>query len=45
MSKPVVIDGQPIVITMSVGIAESELRLSHSSFTALFKAVDQAIMR
>ena len=43
LSKPIVMDGRPIVITMSVGIAESESRLSRPSFTELLKAADQAM--
>jgi diguanylate cyclase (GGDEF)-like protein len=43
LSKPIVMDDRPIVITMSVGIAESESRLSRPSFTELLKAADQAM--
>ena len=43
LNKPIVIEGRPIVITMSVGIAESESRLSQPSFTELLKAADQAM--
>ncbi|MHB1233141.1 MAG: sensor domain-containing diguanylate cyclase [Burkholderiales bacterium] len=43
LSQPIEIDGQPTVITMSVGIAESESRLSRPSFTELLKAADQAM--
>ncbi len=43
LSTPILMDGRPIVITMSVGIAESESRLSRPSFTELLKAADQAM--
>jgi diguanylate cyclase (GGDEF)-like protein len=43
LSTPILMDGRPIVITMSVGIAESESRLSRPSFTELLKAADEAM--
>lgn len=43
LASPVVIEGQPLTIAMSVGIAESESRLSRPSFAELLKAADRAM--
>lgn len=43
LAKPVDIEGHALFIQMSVGIAESESRLSRPSFAELLKAADQAM--
>lgn len=43
LSQPIVIEGKTITIHMSVGIAESESKLSRPSFNELLKAADQAM--
>jgi len=43
LAQPVEIDGDSVFISMSVGIAESESRLSRPSFAELLKAADRAM--
>lgn len=43
LARPIKIDGQPLSISMSMGIAESESRLSRPSFAELLKAADKAM--
>jgi diguanylate cyclase (GGDEF)-like protein len=43
LSQPVEVDGHILLISMSVGIAESESRLSRPSFAELLKAADTAM--
>lgn len=42
-TQPLIIEGNSIIIEMSVGIAESESKLSRPSFDELLKAADQAM--
>lgn len=42
-SQPLIIEGKTIIIDMSVGIAESESKLSRPSFNELLIAADQAM--
>jgi diguanylate cyclase (GGDEF)-like protein len=42
-AKPVEVDGRALFISLSVGIAESESRLSRPSFAELLKAADRAM--
>lgn len=43
LARPLDVEGQTLLISMSVGIAESESRLSRPSFAELLKAADQAM--